>query len=800
MVLFKRRQLLIYFTLFHFIGYYIWLFFIGPTNETARTLGGDLFSITAPLVSSIILFLVYKRFQEKDCCFWLLISLGCFSYFIGEGIWIYYENYLHIEVPMPGWDDFFYMLQILFYLLAFFYKIRKNRRSLNLIKFIIDTWIIMTVAIVFSWHFIVQELFTQHYESTLQLSVTIGYLIGDLILLYCAISFYIGSNNFFPSKVLNIIIISLLVQVFADSVYLFYNVNHIYMSGSSIDPFWSLSLLLMGISGVYALEIQPDTGPEKKRQYSFKDNISLRLLLPYLCVILLFTIIVLQFKEINSLITGSAIAILLVLFRQIFTTIENQSLLFKYYMLTEQLEHKIEERTNELSSKNRQLTATVQKMKHMAFHDALTGLPNRRLFLERLLTALDEARRNREKIAVVFIDLDRFKNINDTLGHEFGDLLLQHVSKQMSKCLRKNDTISRQGGDEFTIIFDKIKAKEDVIPLIEQLQAIVTKPIVIKGQELHVSMSIGIATYPKDGTNAEELMKNADMAMYCAKEEGRSTYKLFSKDMNQTISRKMTLESGLRKAISNDEFVMYYQPQVNIHTGEVVGVESLIRWNTVEAEMVSPKEFIPLAEETGLIIPIGEWVLYTACKQGKIWHDAGYSHLKVAVNLSPLQFLHEGLVDMVADVLRKTGFNPYYLELEITEGVAVEDVEQAIKKMQVLRHLGVRIAIDDFGTGYSSLIYLKRFPITSLKIAQPFIQDITANQEDRSIVEAIISIAHTLGLTVISEGAESEEQLHILKGLHCDEIQGDLFSKPLTVLQLTALIESGKPEKLRKTI
>ncbi|NYE03550.1 EAL domain-containing protein (putative c-di-GMP-specific phosphodiesterase class I) [Bacillus niacini] len=289
------------------------------------------------------------------------------------------------------------------------------------------------------------------------------------------------------------------------------------------------------------------------------------------------------------------------------------------------------------------------------------------------------------------------------------------------------------------------------------------KPITIQGQELHVSMSIGIAFYPSDGKSTEELMKNADMAMYRAKEEGRDTYKFYSMDMNKAISRKMALENGLRKALKNDEFVLNYQPQVSLHTGEIVGVEALLRWNTTETGMLSPNQFIPVAEESGLIIPIGEWVIKTACIQGKTWHDNGQSDLKIAVNLSPVQFLHDNLVGTVINALKTSGFNPNYLELEITEGVAFTNAEAAIKKMQAIRELGVRISIDDFGTGYSSLMYLKSFPINTLKIPKPFNQDIMRSQKDKALVETIIYLGHSLGLSVIAEGIESNEQLRFLK-------------------------------------
>lgn len=784
-----HKKRLYSFTAIHFIAYFLLLLF-GSKHDWSNIID-NIFSLLAPMLSSILLFLIYKKLKGSDKYFWLLLALGSSAATIAEIIQGYNEIIQQKGEPSQNWSDFFYLIQIVFYFMSFIYKFRKNAENLHLIKFIFDTSIIMTVAITFSWHFILSDIIVEKFASNLHLFISIGYPVGHLMLLFGAVGFFLGSENLFPSKVLNFLLGSLLVQSLIEPAYLYLNAHNLSFSKAMLAPFFSLSFLLVGISGTFAIGVHVRKKQESPHnKYNLKDSISFRILLPYLSVLLLFTVLIFTNKEDISLIFGSGMAILLVVSRQIFTAVENQTLLAKYHSLTEELELKIEKRTEELSSKNHQLTTAVQKMKHMAFHDVLSGLPNRRLFLARLISAMEEARLHNHKIAVVFIDLDRFKNINDTLGHEFGDLLLKHVSKQMQKSVRKFDTISRQGGDEFTVILNNISSRIDVIPLIQKLQSIVSKPIVIKGQELHVSMSIGIAIYPNDGNNTEELMKNADMAMYCVKEEGRNGYKFFSKDMNQIISRKMTLEKGLRKAIANHEFVLFYQPQVFINTGEVVGVEALIRWNSMEAGMVSPAEFIPIAEETGLIIPIGEWVFNTACEQAKTLHDAGYSHLKLAVNLSPIQFLHDNLVRMIVSALEKTGFNPQYLELEITEGVAFNDAEEAMKKMQVLRDLGVRISIDDFGTGYSSLMYLKRFPINTLKIAQPFIKDIVINQSDQALVEAIASLAHSLGLNLIAEGAETKEQLLTLRGLRCDQIQGDIFSKPLTIMQLSALLES----------
>lgn len=782
MKLLRLQKLLIYYTLLHTIGYFFCIYYWN-NNFQLKTLGGNTLTLLASIIAGTSILLVYRRIESNEKYFWLLISLGCFSYTVAEIIWIYYENILQVEVPFPGWSDLFFMLQISFYLAAFLQKIWYKRKGLQVIKFIFDTCILMTVAIAFSWHFIIQNIISEEEVTILYLVVSVGYPVGDLILLLGAISFYLGSQYFFPKKVLFFIFSSLFVQILADTAYLYLTAYNSYYSGSLFDPLWSIALLLMGIAATFT------TGAEVKENKlivkvdehsnSITSFVSFRLLLPYVSVIFLFIVMISQNHNMNGLLAGSALAILLVILRQIFTLLENQKLLSQYHLLNENLEIKIGERTEELSSKNQQLTEAVQKMRHLAYHDALSGLPNRRLFIDNVTIALDEAKRNNYQLAILFIDLDRFKNINDTFGHEFGDLLLKHMAKQMSENVREIDTISRQGGDEFAILFNEISSEEEVISFIHKIQSVVSKPVVIKEQELHVSMSIGVAMAPIHGDNAEELMKQADMAMYHAKQKGRNNYQFFTSDLNQMVSRKMRLENGLRKAITNGEFILHYQPQVDLKTQEVLGMEALIRWITDEGELISPGEFIPLAEENRLIIPIGEWVLYSACKQAKTWHDLGYTHLKLSVNLSPLQFLDENLVKKISSVLQETGINPHCLEIEITEGFAVYDVEKAIKKMHAIRDLNVRIAIDDFGTGYSSLMYLKKFPINTLKIAKEFIDSVSSNRMDKELVGSMISMAHSLGLTVIAEGVETRDQLLSLQELHCDEVQGYIYSKPL---------------------
>lgn len=747
-----------------------------------------------PVIAGTVLFMVFLKSSSKDRYFWLLTSLGCYSFSVAEGIWFYSQNIAHVEVSYPGWADLFFFLQIFFYITAFAYQLIQRKENSYQIKFLFDMAIIIAVSTALSWHFLIQPLIEEVSASPILFAVSISYPIGDLLLLFGAVSFYIGSAYFFSRRVLCLIAASLIVQVLADTAYLFSTANGGYNSGSIYDPLWSLGLLLMALAGLYALEARTETSSEKVAKRIDDERISLRLLLPYFSMVLLFIVMIFEQKgDMNGLIAGAGVSVILIITRQVFTLRDNRKLLTRYHQLTSVLEHKVEQRTMEVTSKNDLLEKAIDQMKHMAYHDALSGLPNRRLYLEKLESALKAAKQTSQKVAVVFIDLDRFKNVNDTFGHEFGDLLLQEFAQKLQENLRSNDTISRQGGDEFTLILNNFHSQQDMVPLIRRLQSVLEKPLTIQGQELHVSMSIGIAVYPEDGETPDELLKHADSAMYNAKEKGKNNFQFFSDDMAFIASRKIALENELRRAIAKEEFILHYQPQIQAATGDIIGMEALIRWQTPAGKTISPGEFIPLAEETRLILPMGEWVLSTACKQAKLWHDSGYSQLKLAVNLSPLQFLDDELMSMIRQTLEKTGFPASSLELEITEGVAVDDAEKAISRMQKLRRLGVRIAIDDFGTGYSSLNYLKRFPLNHLKIAQPFVQDMASNPYDRALVEAMIFIAHSLDMSVVAEGVETEEQLALLKKLGCDEIQGYYYSRPLTADNFTHLLANGLP-------
>jgi diguanylate cyclase (GGDEF)-like protein/PAS domain S-box-containing protein len=422
---------------------------------------------------------------------------------------------------------------------------------------------------------------------------------------------------------------------------------------------------------------------------------------------------------------------------------------------------------------------TEEKMRHLAFHDALTALPNRILFNDRLNLALAHSHRTKEMLAVLFLDLDRFKVINDTLGHSMGDQLLQGVGDRLKNCLREDDTIARLGGDEFALLLPGIIHEEDVVNIARKIIKIIKQPWTIGEHKLYITASIGIVRYPYDGNDAETLLKNADTAMYHAKEQGRNNYQFYTTSMHAKSFEKMMMESSLRHALEHEEFIVHYQPIITISSGKIAGMEALVRWQHPEYGLISPGEFLPMAEEIRLIVAIDELVLRTACKQNKTWLNAGFHLEYVAVNLSAHTFQQHNILEIITSVLQETKLDPHFLGLEITEGIAMQDIDTTIYKLSKLRELGIQIAIDDFGTGFSSLSYLKRFPVNKLKICPQFVSNIATNHKDMMIVSSIIALAQGLQFKVVAEGVETKEQFSLLKQLECDDLQGYLFCKPL---------------------
>jgi diguanylate cyclase (GGDEF)-like protein/PAS domain S-box-containing protein len=438
--------------------------------------------------------------------------------------------------------------------------------------------------------------------------------------------------------------------------------------------------------------------------------------------------------------------------------------------------------------------AMTHQMTHSAQHDVVTNLPNRLLLNDRISQSIALARRQNRPIAVIFLDLDRFKYINDSLGHAIGDQLLQSVSKRLLASVRGSDTVSRQGGDEFVILLSEIAYPEDAATSANKILHSLSAPHSIEGQDLHIDGSIGISVYPEDGADAETLIKNADTAMYHAKENGRNNFQFFKVEMNAKAVERQSLEGSLRRALERKEFLLHYQPKVNLETGEITGVEALIRWRQPDRGLVPPSQFVPIAEDCGLIIQIGRWVLREACRQARAWQRAGLPLVPITVNVSAVEFRDKGFVDSVRTTLAETGLEARYLGLELTEGVLMEDAESTAAVLQELKVMGVHLAVDDFGTGYSSLSYLRQFPIDVLKIDQSFVNQITADPDDSSIVSAIINMGKSLKHLVVAEGIETQEQRAYLQGQSCAEGQGYLFSRPLAAAQFAQLLQIGIAE------
>ena len=459
----------------------------------------------------------------------------------------------------------------------------------------------------------------------------------------------------------------------------------------------------------------------------------------------------------------------------------------------------------------RQAEARVHRL---AYFDSLTGLPNRESFKESIKQAVELAKRHKRQGALLFLDLDNFKRVNDTLGHNIGDLLLKKIAELLVQAVRASDVITheeakesscdlaRLGGDEFTVLLPEIRRPEDAASAAQRIIEVLSQSIQLNGHDVVVTPSIGIAVFPQDGTGVDSILKNGDVAMYHAKRQGKNTFVFYDDSMHQAALKRLMLENQLRKALHRDEFAIHYQPQVNTTSGKICGLEALLRWHNPELGLLMPADFIPLAEETGLMLPIGEWVLETACRQAKAWIDSGAEVAHVAVNVSVLQFVQKGFPALVARILDDTGLAPHALELEVTESLLMKDAEGAVQTLRALKSIGVQLAIDDFGTGYSSLSYLKQFPIDRLKIDRTFVHNISEDHDNAAIALAVIAMAESMALKVTAEGVETDAQLGFLKATQCDEVQGFYLSYPLPAAEITSLLEkmrSAGSDKAKKT-
>ncbi|MCA1055234.1 EAL domain-containing protein [Rossellomorea aquimaris] len=740
--------------------------------EIVYYFGGVLLQIIAPLIAFLWLFSIYRNTGNHNKYFWLSLSFGCLSYLFALIMWTLNE-FIFINGPLyhPLIPDILWIWQNVFYLIGLIVLMYVHKSKLFTLRMFFDMVIVMSVATAFSWKFIISPLLSQ--SATVSFFPVLLYPILDLGMLFGAFSIFIISQRLLNKSSTILLITGLLIQILADTLFSYEKVIGSYVVGGYSEQLWVISLLLIGLAGVYN---KPSNFTESKIKESKKIHL-FRHGLTYSSFGLLFTAMIFQYSnnQIDSILFGFFICMVLFILRQVITLLENDRLVNDLKLLNDELESKVQKRTE-------QLEETLNSVEYMAYHDMLTELPNRRLLERKISTLIMNQQEG--KIAVLLMDLDRFKYINDHYGHLFGDLLLKEVSKRLIENAPEV-MISRIGGDEFAFIIE-YKSNENIKELAINVLDEMAKPFNIEGRVIHISPSIGIALYPEHGSNFEELLKCADIAMYQVKGRGKNNYLYYHPSMGD--QKRIELENALRRAIEAEEFSLHFQPQLSIDTGKVIGAEALIRWKKQNEGFIPPNKFIPLAEETGLISLITLWVIRTACEQINKWKSKGLPLVKIAVNISSLDIQKPDFAHNVITIIKETGVDPTYLELEITESIAMDDYENVLEKLSALRKTGIKISMDDFGTGYSSLRYLSQLPIDRLKIDRSFIHAIPASEKDMAIVKLIVYMAKSLQLSVLAEGVETEVQKNFLQQIGCHEFQGFLFSPAVSAEEFESIL------------
>ncbi|WP_445506035.1 putative bifunctional diguanylate cyclase/phosphodiesterase [Niallia sp. 03190] len=741
--------------------------------------GGVTFQIIACCASIGWLVSTFIKHKGSAKSFWLFLGLGILSYLIGTILWSYNEFILHLGKGLNRLAVTFWIAQNGFYFIGLLVLMNEMRSYLLTIRFCLDMLIAMSVATTLSWIFLIKPLLNQHAKITFNI-IELLYPILDLIELVGVLSIIMTSYSILSKKTNYLLVSGLFIQIIADTIFNYLTVMKIYSVGSINEPFWILSILLIGLSGIY------HDGKSAKEFKTYgskqKENLLLKQSIPYLAVLLFSMYVISMLYKSHPVLLGLFISILFLILRQIFTLIENEKLVADLHHLNENLEIKVKERTDKL-------VVTVNNMEYLAYHDVVTGLPNRRYMEKRLSQAINNTNARDKKLAFMLLDMDRFKHINDSLGHSYGDLLLKEVGERLVKCLTQHEVVCRIGGDEFALLIENANM-QDIERIALNILTSLRDTYNIKGVELHITPSIGISIFPDHGRDLDTLLMKADTAMYKVKENGKNHYMIYNGSMS--MKSIMELESSLRKGLERNEFILHYQPQISLHTNEIVGVEALLRWNRDGKVMVLPSDFIPIAEETGLILLIGERVLLEASKQSVSWSKKGFSELRIAVNISSLQFQHDNFINMVSEIIKDTGANPNNIELEITESIAMGKTENNLAKITLLKQMGFKIALDDFGTGYSSLHYLSKFPVDRLKIDRSFITSLEKSEKDAAIVRMIVMMSKSLNCKVIAEGVEDEIQKSFLEEMECDELQGYLVSRPLSVEDCEIFMSSNK--------
>lgn len=776
MVYFYNNRFSYSFILLFIVVNLLWNF-VFQSHHDLLDWGSAAFQAIACLTSVAWLVSAFLKHTGEGKSFWLFLAFGVTSYFIGIIVWGF--NYF---VPQDGGiirtiPAMFWVAQNVLYFIALLVIMYRLKNYLLTIRTLLDLFIVMSAAFTFSWIFLIGPLIEKNREDY-WMTPELLYPILDMGMLVGILIFFSASSSIFSKKVRILLVMGFAIQIVADTIFSYLHVMNNYSVGSINEPLWLFSILLLGLSGVYH-------NPGEKEQFIVQQpkqtgSLLFKLSLPHLSVILLALYAVILLYDVNPIAIGLFFCVLLVLLRQVVTLLENEKLMQQLNGLNEALEEKVKERTDKL-------VEAVNSMEHLAFHDAITGLPNRRFMEKRLSQAISRPGKNHDKTAFLLLDLDRFKNINDSLGHSYGDQLLKEVGSRLVALAGKNEVVSRIGGDEYALLIENTtseKAEEKARLILNSLR----QTYRLNEFDLTVTPSIGISLFPDHGNSMDELLMKADSAMYQVKASGRNQYKVYNRSMK--MKPIFHLESALKKGIEEDEFLLYFQPQISLQTGRVEGAEALLRWDRKDLGIISPGEFISLAEETGLILPIGEKVFREVCRQSVAWQKRGFTSLRLAVNISPLQFQQDHFIELISSILKETGADPRQIELEITESVAMESGGKNRAKMSFLKKMGFQLALDDFGTGYSSLQYLSQFQIDRLKIDRSFISSLEKGEKDKTIVQLIVTMGKELNVKVLAEGVETESQKAFLNKIGCDEMQGYLFSKPINVQDFEQLLLS----------